>query len=135
MPVSLGEANQLIVASQEEARKIGITITTVIVDEGGQVQAASRMEGTFPLSFKIAQAKAVGAAMWHRDGGSMQTMHADRPGFFGAVDLLGEIPLMPALGSLVLRHDGVVLGAIGISGATSEQDLECATAAVRAVFG
>jgi glc operon protein GlcG len=135
VPVSLGEANQLIAASHEEAKKIGITITTVIVDEGGHVQAAGRMEGAFPLAFKIAQAKAVGAAMWHRDGGSMKIMHAARSGFFGAVDRLGELPLMPGAGSLVLRRDGVVMGAIGISGATSEQDLECAAAAVSAVFG
>jgi len=134
VPVSLSEANQLITVSHHEARKIGIAITVVIVDEGGHVQAAGRMEGAFPLSFKIAQAKAVGAAMWHRDGDVMKAVHADRPGFFGAVDRLSELPLMPGPGSLVLRRDGAVLGAIGISGATGEQDLECATAAVHAVF-
>ena len=133
--MSLAEANQLIAASHEEAGKIGIRITTVIVDEGAHVQAAGRMEGAFPISFKIAQAKAVGAAMWHREGGDMKAVQADRPGFFSAVDQLVELPLMPGPGSLLLRRNGVILGAIGISGATGEQDLECAQAAVRSVLG
>lgn len=135
MPVSLDEANQLIAACHQQARVMGIRVTAVIVDEGAHVQAVGRMDGTFPLSFKIARAKATGTAMWYRDGGEMKALQADRPGFFDAVDRLGEMPLIPGLGSLLLRRDSAVLGAIGVSGATSEQDLECATAAVRAVLG
>jgi uncharacterized protein GlcG (DUF336 family) len=133
VPLTLEEADRLIAATHQQATAMGIRVT-VVVDEGGHVQAAGRMDGSFPLSFRIAEAKAVGAALWQRDGGSLKSIHADRPGFFNAVDRLVPTGLVPGPGSVVLQRDGVVLGAVGVSGATGEQDLECAEAGVRAVL-
>lgn len=135
MPLTLEEADRLIVAAHQQATTMGIRVTVVVVDEGGHVQAARRMDGAFPLSFRIAEAKAVGAALWQRDGGSLQTIHADRPGFFNSVDRLVPTGLVPGPGSVVLQRDGVVVGAVGVSGATGDQDLVCAEAGVRATLG
>jgi len=111
---------------------MGIRITIAVVDEGGVLQALARMDGAFPLSPQIAEAKAVGAAMWRRDGAALVTARKERPEFFAQVDRLLRTPLMPALGSVLLRRGGDVLGAVGVSGATGEQDLECALAGLRA---
>jgi glc operon protein GlcG len=135
VPLTLGEADQLIAAAHQQATALDVRVTVVIVDEGGHVQAAGRMDGSFPLSFRIAEAKAVGAALWQRDGNALKSIHADRPGFFNAVDRLVSTGLVPGPGSVVLKREGVVLGAVGVSGATGEQDLECAEAGVRAVLG
>ena len=99
-----------------------------MVDEGGLLISLQRMDGAPPLSPQIAEAKAVGAAMLHRDGASLADLARDRPGFFSVADRLTRIPIVPGLGSVLIRSEGRVLGAIGVSGGKPEQDLECAQA-------
>ena len=132
MPVELEEAQTIIRGAHEKARAMGIRITIAVVDEGGILQALARMDGAFPLSPQIAESKAVGAAMWHRDGAALVTARRDRPDFFAQVDRLLRTPLMPALGAVLLRRSEAILGAVGVSGATGDQDLECALAGLKA---
>ena len=56
-----------------------------------------------------------------------------RPAFFEGVDRLVRLPILPALGSVRVRRAGVVLGAVGCSGATAEQDEECGQAGLAAI--
>ena len=86
------------------------------------------MDGATPLSPQIAEAKAVGAAMFLRDGAWLAKVAQDRPGFFHAAERLVRVPLVPGLGSALIKRGGSVIGSIGVSGATPEQDLECAEA-------
>lgn len=130
MPLSLSDANTVIGKAHAKAQLLGIKVTVAIVDEGGLLIALSRMDGALPLSPQLAEAKAVGAAMFLRDGGALAQMAQDRPGFFSAADRLVRVPLIPGLGSALIKHDGKVIGAIGISGGRPEQDLECAEAAL-----
>ena len=132
MPVPLAEATQLIDRAHAKAAAIGIKITVAVVDEGGLLVALSRMDGAPPLSPQIAEAKAVGAAMLYRDGASLAELARDRPGFFSVVDRLVRVPIVPGLGSVLIRKDDRVLGAVGVSGGKPEQDLECAQAALTA---
>jgi glc operon protein GlcG len=131
MPLSLIDANKVIDRAHAKAKQLGITVTVAIVDEGGLLIALSRMDGALPLSPQLAEAKAVGAAMFQRDGGALAQMAQDRPGFFSAADRLVRVPLIPGLGSVPIKEDGKVVGAIGISGGRPEQDLECAEAGLR----
>ena len=131
MPLSLIDANKVIDRAHAKAKQLGITVTVAIVDEGGLLIALSRMDGALPLSPQLAEAKAVGAAMFQRDGGALAQMAQDRPGFFSAADRLVRVPLIPGLGSMPIKEDGQVVGAIGISGGRPEQDLECAEAGLR----
>jgi glc operon protein GlcG len=133
MPIPLQQAQALIAAAHEHASAIGIRATVAVVDEGGHLIALGRMDGAFALSPQIAEAKALGAAVWYRDGASLAGLQEARPAFFEAVGRLTRVPLIPGLGSVILRNGGGVVGAVGVSGATSEQDLECALAGVRAV--
>ncbi|OLC24637.1 MAG: hypothetical protein AUG06_09215 [Actinobacteria bacterium 13_1_20CM_2_65_11] len=128
MPISLDDANKLVANAHARASEIGVNVSAAIVDEGGHLIALGRMDGAPPLSPQIAEAKAVGAAMLLRDGGSLLEMSQDRPGFFSAVDRLVRMPLIPGPGSLPIIRDGMTIGAIGVSGARPEQDLACAVA-------
>jgi uncharacterized protein GlcG (DUF336 family) len=131
MPLNLIDANKVIDRAHAKAKQLGIKVTVAIVDEGGLLIALSRMDGALPLSPQLAEAKAVGAAMFQRDGGALAQMAQDRPGFFSAADRLVRVPLIPGLGSMPIKEDGQVVGAIGISGGRPEQDLECAEAGLR----
>ena len=128
MPISLDDANKVVANAHARAARIGVQISAAVVDEGGHLIALGRMDGAPPLSPQIAEAKAVGAAMLLRDGASLLQMSQDRPGFFSAVDRLVRLPLIPGPGSLPVVRDGMTIGAVGVSGARPEQDLECAHA-------
>jgi uncharacterized protein GlcG (DUF336 family) len=135
VPLTLEQAETLIAAAQEHARGEGWRVTVAVVDEGGLLQALGRMDGAFPISAQIAEAKAVGAALWFRDGGQLAELHEQRPAFFDVVSSLVRLPLVPGEGSVVIRDGDRVLGAVGVSGALSHEDRECAEAGLRAVFG
>jgi glc operon protein GlcG len=133
MPLSLDEATRVIGRAHAKAAELGVRVTVAVVDEGGLLIAVSRMDGAIPLSPQIAEAKAVGAAMLNRDGAGLAELAKDRPGFFSVADRLVRVPIVPGLGSVVIKRDGKVLGAVGVSGARPEQDLECAEAGISSI--
>jgi glc operon protein GlcG len=130
MPLTLEEAQEVIARAQAKAAADGIRVTVAVVDEGGLLVALSRMDGAPPLSPQVAEAKAVGAAMLYRDGAGLADLAKERPGFFSVVDRLVRVPIVPGLGSVLIRRDGKVLGAVGVSGGKPEQDLDCAQAGI-----
>jgi len=135
MPLTPEQARTVIASAHEHAGTLGVRISVAVVDEGGVLQAFERMPGAPPLSAQISEAKAAGSALWHRDGDAMAAVQDSRPGFFASVNQLTRLPLLPADGSVVVRDGDRVLGAVGISGATPEQDRECAEAGVKAALG
>ena len=128
MAFTLEDAQAVIHGAHAKAAQLGVAVTAAVVDPGGLLISLSRMDGAPPLSPQLAEAKAVGAAMFLRDGAWLAQVASDRPGFFSAADRLVRVPLIPGLGSVMLKRDGAVVGAIGVSGARPEQDLECAEA-------
>ena len=67
MPLSLAQSHVLIAAANDHALANGWKIAVAVVDEGGLLVALGRMDGAFPLSAQIAEAKAAGAALWLTD--------------------------------------------------------------------
>jgi glc operon protein GlcG len=134
MPLTLEQTQTLIAAAHAHARDADLRVTVAVVDEGGLLQALARMDGAPPLSAQIAEAKAVGAAVWHRDGDALAGVQEQRGPFFESVSRLTRLPLIGADGSVVIRDGDTVLGAVGVSGAKPEEDRECAEAGLRAVL-
>jgi uncharacterized protein GlcG (DUF336 family) len=134
VPLSFAQTQTLIAAAHDHARANAWKIAVAVVDEGGLLIALARMDGAFPLSSQIAEAKAVGAAVWHRDGDRLAAGREAHEGFFDAVSTLVRLPLIPGPGSVVIEDDGRVLGAAAASGATGDDDRACVEAGVRAVF-
>lgn len=134
MPLTHAEARDVIAAAHAHAETSGLRVAVAVVDEGGMLIALGRMDGTPPLSSQIAEAKAVGAAVWHRDGDSLAEVLQSRPAFFAQVDRMVRVPMIGGLGSLLVRRDGGVLGAVGVSGALPDQDRACAQAGLDALL-
>jgi glc operon protein GlcG len=133
MPLTLEEAQTVIAGAHERANQLGLRVTAAVVDEGGLLQALGRMDGAPPLSAQIAESKAVGAALWHRDGAALQQVQETRPVFFAQVDRLVRLPIIPAAGSVLIRRGDAILGAVGVSGALPDQDRACAEAGLTAI--
>jgi uncharacterized protein GlcG (DUF336 family) len=133
MSISQDHARRIIDGAQRHAQSLSITITVTVVDEGGLVKAVDRMDGAPPLSAQIAEAKAQGAAVWHRDGHVLAEVAQERAGFVAAVSQMTRLPLIAGAGSIVIRDgDGNVLGAVGVSGGRPEQDRACCEAGIAA---
>ena len=122
-----------ITGAHAKAGQLEIRVTAAIVDEGGLLIALGRMDGAGSLTPQIAEAKAVGAAMLQRDGAGLAELAKDRPGFFSVADRLVRVPIVPGLGSVLIRRDGKVVGAMGVSGGRPEQDVECAEAGLSSI--
>jgi len=133
MPLTLKQAQEVVDRAHAKAREIGINVTVAVVDEGGLLIALGRMDGAPPISPQVAEAKAVGAAMLHRDGASLAELAKDRPGFFSVVDRLVRVPIVPGLGSSLIKRGDQVIGAVGISGGKPDQDVEIAQAGLSGV--
>lgn len=134
MSITQETTRTVIAATQAHARGLGLRVTVAIVDAGGLLTGLDRMDGAPPLSAQIAEAKAQGAAVWHRDGHALAEVAADRAGFVAAVSQMTRLPLIAGAGSLVIRDgDGVVLGAVGVSGGTPDEDRACAEAGLAAL--
>jgi uncharacterized protein GlcG (DUF336 family) len=91
------------------------------------------MDGAPRLSAQIAEAKAAGAAAWEKDGAELADLQAHRADFFEAVSRISRLPLMPVRGSVLIRDGATLLGAVGVSGASSEEDEQCAMIGLRAL--
>ena len=122
------DALKIIEAAHLHAAHISVRVSVAVVDAGAHLIALGRMDGASPVSPQIAEAKAVSAAMFQRDGGSLLQTATERPAFFNAVSGMTRTGLIPGHGSVLLQRDGVIVGAVGVSGAKPEQDLECAEA-------
>ena len=134
MPLTLAQAQALIAAAHGHAAANDWKIAVAVVDEGGHLVALSRMDGAFPLSAQIAEAKAVGTALWHRDGDQLAASRASHEGFFDAVSTLVRLPLNPGPGAVVIRSGETVLGAAGASGASGEDDRACVEVGLQAIL-
>lgn len=110
-------------AALAEARKNGWTVAATVVDPGGTLVYFERIDGTQNGSSEIAVEKARTAAAFKRPSKAIEDVVAS--GKVNYLRLTGSIPLE---GGLPLVIDGKVVGAIGVSGGTSQQDGMCAKA-------
>ena len=122
MTISLEDAQILIAAINAKSVELGVTVSAVVVDAGGALKAASRMDGAAPITLEIAWAKANQSVMTGFDGDEIVRLYRERPNNMAAVDRLLPRPLVPGLGGLRIRKSGQVVGAVGVSGAKERLD-------------
>jgi glc operon protein GlcG len=111
-----------------EGKKNGWTVAVAVVDPGGALVYFERIDGTQYASSDIAVAKARTAATYKRPTKLLEDAVAS--GRQGLLSLPGALLLE---GGIPLVVDGKIIGAIGVSGATSQQDGVCAQTAINAV--
>ena len=130
-PIGHDAAMKAIAASEAEAKKNNWFMVTVVVDSGGRLVALSRMDNAQLGSIDIAIGKAVTANNLRRPTKSLQDAVAQ-----GGANLrmLAAPGVTPLEGGVPIIADGKVIGAIGVSGAASDQDAQCAMAGVSAAL-
>ncbi|HEY1299717.1 MAG TPA: heme-binding protein [Stellaceae bacterium] len=128
MPLTLDEANRVIRGALAKARELDIKISAAVCDAGGRLVAFERMDNAIWASVYGAQGKAIASAAFGRTSGEMAA-RADQPTPRGIAAAEGGHMIM-GQGAVPIIRNGVVEGACGVGGGTSQQDEDCARAGV-----
>jgi uncharacterized protein GlcG (DUF336 family) len=107
-------------------------LTVVVLDTGGHVVVTYREDRSGILRVQIATGKAWGALGMGVSSRELARRAANNPPFAAAMSAASEGRMIPVPGGVLIRRDGDIVGAVGVSGDTSEVDEACAVAAVRA---
>ena len=129
MALTLAEANRMIGAAVAKANEINVTLSIAVCDAGGSLIAFSRMDGTSAATATVAQGKVAASAGFGRPSGTLQ---ADSPLIQAVIASLGG-RMLPAQGAVPVYKGGEMVGAIGGSGASAQQDEDCAQAGANAL--
>jgi len=130
----LEQARVMIAQTLKKGREMGLKpLSVVVLDAGGHVQAFEREDGAAPGRFGIAHGKAYGAVMLGMAGRAQMARAEAQAYFMAAVNGVYGGAVVPVPGGVLLRDDqGVVIGALGVTGDTSDNDAEAALAGVAA---
>ncbi|HSH47501.1 MAG TPA: heme-binding protein [Halomonas sp.] len=108
-------------------------LTVAVLDGGGHVVAAEREDGCAPLRYPVAQGKAFAALGNGAASGVVGERNAERPAFLASVAAAADGRFVPVAGGvLILDEAHEVIGAVGVSGASSAEDEQAAIAGIQA---
>lgn len=131
MTVSLSQARQIVAGALAAGRAASYNpLTVVVLDAGGHVVAVEREDGASNKRFEVAHAKAHGAVSLGMGSRALMTRAEQQPYFIAAVtQTVGALVPVPG-GVLVKDADGALIGAVGVTGDTSDHDELAAMAGI-----
>jgi uncharacterized protein GlcG (DUF336 family) len=129
--ITLEEAQRVIAAAEAKAREVGQPMNIAVVDAGTNLKAFIRMDGAWLGSIDIAINKAFTAKAF--DISTRELGRNSQPGdqFFG-IHVSNHDRVMIFAGGIPLKLDGKIVGAVGVSGGSGEQDQTVAEAGAAA---
>jgi glc operon protein GlcG len=128
MALTLAEANTVVQGAIDKARELGIKISAAVCDSGGRLVAFGRMDGAIWAGAYGSQGKAIASVAFARPSGELQE-RAGSPIIQGIAAAEGG-HMIPSQGAVPIIRNGMVEGACGVGGGTSQQDEDCARAGV-----
>ncbi len=129
--VQLEDARRVIAAAEKKARDIGQPMNVAVVDAGGNLVAHERMDGAWLGSIDISIKKAFTSRAFDISTKDLAT-HAQSGGQFFGIHASNDGRVMIFAGGIPLKRDGKVVGAVGVSGGSGEQDHSVAAAGAAA---
>ena len=127
--LELADIKAVAAAAEAEALKNHWAVSIAIADEGGHLLWLQRLDGAAPISAHIAPAKARTAALGRRESRLYEEMiNGGRFSFLSVPQLSGMLE-----GGVPLVKDGQCLGAVGVSGVKSTEDVQIARAGIAAL--
>lgn len=132
--LTLAQAQTIATATLAKGRELGLKpLTVVVLDPGGHALALLREDGSSNLRPGIATGKASGALALGISSRKIAEMAAERPTFVGSLSGISQGGIIPAAGGVIVADDaGAVLGAVGVTGDTSDNDETAALAGIAA---
>ncbi len=128
--ISVDQAKKAMAAAEAEARKNSWPVAIVIVDSGGNMVMMQKLDNTQHASVGIAEGKAKTAVNFRRPTKALEDVIA---GGGGGLRLLAVDGITPLEGGIPIVLDGRIVGGIGVSGVTSQQDAQVGQAGINAL--
>jgi uncharacterized protein GlcG (DUF336 family) len=134
MSVTLAQASTIVDVALKKGRETNCApLTVAVLDAGGHLVAFKREDRSGILRYDIAYGKAWGALGMGFGSRELSERAGKNPIFFGALTTIAQGRLVPVPGGVLIKDaGGAVLGAVGISGDTSDKDELCAVAGIEA---
>ncbi len=125
----------IIAKALSQARELNLKpLAIVVLDDRGAVRAAAAEDGTSLRRFEVAHGKAYGALALGLGSRSIGKRAREQPSFVAAVSHIAGGALVPVPGGVLLKNrDGILLGSVGASGDTSDNDERVVLAGIEAV--
>ncbi|HUK58657.1 MAG TPA: heme-binding protein [Stellaceae bacterium] len=130
MSLTLVEAREFADRAIERARGARLHVSVAVLNALGELVQLDRMDGAPSLTSDVAEAKARTALNLQKPTSEAAREFAHDPGRLALLEKVARFSLVPLPGGFPIVRDGVVVGAIGVSGADAK-DEEIATAALR----
>ena len=137
MSISLSQAETIVESALAKARELGLPpVSVAVLDAGGHLKAMQRQDGVAFLRATVCQAKAWGALALGASSRHFAERYAGdalQRGFISAMGGSSRERIVPLPGGVLIRdRHGLLVGAVGVAGAASEDDEACAIAGVEA---
>jgi uncharacterized protein GlcG (DUF336 family) len=129
--LSLELALDLLARIRAEADARSLSLAAAVVDPGGQTIASQRMDGAALGAMRLAAGKAYTAVLWGMRSGAFT--ESTQPGGEDWGFNTTDERIVVYAGGIPLRADGELVGAVGVSGSTADEDETCAAAAARSM--
>ena len=129
-PITLEQAKKALAGAEAEAGKNKWNVVITVLDSGGNIVAVHRMDGAQFGSLEVSREKAYSAVAFRRPTKVWEDLLAQGGANLRLLRLTGANPLD---GGLPIVADGKIIGAIGVSGVTGQQDAQIARAGIEAL--
>ncbi|MGB3387231.1 MAG: heme-binding protein [Pseudaminobacter sp.] len=131
--LTLAKCNEIIASAFAKAKDLKLKpLSIVVLDAGGHVIAFQRQDGSSFLRFEIASGKAYGALAVGVGSRRVEVMATERPHFMQGLSGISGGRIVPVAGGVLIRDKTGILGAVGVTGDTSDNDEIAAIAGIEA---
>jgi len=133
MKLTLEKAAIIVDKTLEKARELKLRpLCVAVLDEGGHLKALKREDEASILRPQIAIGKAWGAVGMGESTRELGQRLKDRPTFLNSLSDLSDGKVVPVAGGVLILEGNSIIGAVGVSGGTSDEDETCAIEGLRA---
>jgi glc operon protein GlcG len=129
-PITLEQAKKIVAGAEAESKKNSWSMVITVLDSGGHVVLTERMDGAQLGSIDVARDKAYSAVAFRRPTKVFEDLVAQGGANLRILKLSGASPVE---GGIPIVVDGKIIGAVGVSGGTAQQDGQAAKAGVDAL--
>ena len=131
--LTLAKANEIITAAIAKGAEMGFKpLSVAVLDAGGHVVAFQRSDNSSFMRFEIAAGKAYGCVAMGVGGRWLNAQAQSRPHFVENLSAVSGGKIVAVPGGVLVKDNGTIIGAVGVTGDTSDNDETCAIAGIEA---
>ena len=131
--IGIDQARTIVRATFEKGAELGLKpLTVIVLDAGGHPIAFERQDGSSPGRFEVARGKAYGAVMMGLPSSALAKRAEEQAYFVDALNGAFGGKVVPVPGGILIEKEGRVIGAVGVTGDTSDNDAAAGLAGIEA---